>query len=64
MNKREADKIFNSEVKPSVIEQYGKHDKIALITAWNDWTDMLCKDGEITQKQYDTWQCPVKDNRK
>lgn len=30
-------------------------DTPALDQGWNDWTDMLCKDGEITNHQYNTW---------
>lgn len=26
--------------------------------AWATYVDELCKDGEITQKQYDTWATP------
>lgn len=26
--------------------------------AWAAYVDGLCKDGEITQKQYDTWATP------
>ena len=26
--------------------------------AWSGFTDMLCKNGDITQKQYDTWSTP------
>ena len=26
--------------------------------AWASFIDGLCKDGKITQKQYDTWQTP------
>ena len=26
---------------------------------WNDFTDSLCKEGRITQKQYDTWTQPA-----
>lgn len=25
---------------------------------WSSYTDMLCKDGIITQKQYNTWSTP------
>ena len=25
---------------------------------WSSYTDCLCKDGQITQKQYDTWPTP------
>ena len=27
--------------------------------AWNNYTDMLCKDGQITSKQYETWAHPA-----
>ena len=33
-------------------------DDVALAEAWNDYTDMLCKDGEITDRQYRTWTHP------
>lgn len=26
--------------------------------AWAAYVDGLCKDGQITQKQYDTWETP------
>ena len=26
--------------------------------AWSTYTDCLCKDGTITQHQYDTWETP------
>lgn len=33
-------------------------DKVAKRTLWNDWTDALQKDGQITEHQYDTWSGP------
>ena len=33
-------------------------DTIAKAEAWNDYTDMLCKDGEITVNQYNNWTNP------
>lgn len=26
--------------------------------AWSEWTDILCKSGDITQKQWETWLTP------
>ena len=26
--------------------------------AWSEYVDGLCKDGQITQKQYNTWETP------
>ena len=48
-------KLFDEEVLPSVVEQYGEDDTIAIREAFNDWTDMLCKDGEIHSEQYDAY---------
>ncbi|KKW12999.1 MAG: hypothetical protein UY48_C0006G0052 [Candidatus Gottesmanbacteria bacterium GW2011_GWB1_49_7] len=45
---------FNSKILPFL--PHG--DAPARRTAWNNWTDGLCKDKIITQKQYDTWVHP------
>lgn len=37
---------------------YGEGDKVALREAWNNYTDSLCKDGMITERQYETWTNP------
>jgi hypothetical protein len=39
-------------------QYYKKNDKIACSQCFNDYTDMLCKDGLITQDQYDNWSNP------
>ena len=33
-------------------------DKVAMRESWNNFTDGLCKDGEITESQYNTWSNP------
>jgi hypothetical protein len=43
---------FKEEIEPAVIAQYGADDKFALNEAFNDWTDSLCKDGEISNYVY------------
>ena len=60
MTRLEAIREFNETIRLEVIRQYGKTDKPAMRQAWNDWTDALCKDGRITQRQYDRWLGPVK----
>ena len=35
-----------------------KSDKIAKRIAFGDFTDMLCKNGDITMKQYESWSNP------
>ncbi len=54
MTKREAVKQFRTEILPRI----PSNDKPARDQAWNDWTDGLCKDKQITQRQYDTWDHP------
>jgi len=58
MNKRDVLEEFKRDILPIIVQQYGKNDKPAVSQAWNDYTDMLCKDGQITQRQYDTWTNP------
>jgi len=33
-------------------------DKIAIRMDFLDYIDTLCKDGQITQKQFNSWTCP------
>jgi hypothetical protein len=68
MNRPQALKRFKRDVAPSVVARYGKRDKPACREAWNDWTDSLYKNGEITQRQYNTWigpkSCTVRKGRR
>ncbi len=43
---------FDEQVLPAVIDQYGTDDTIAISEEFNNWTDSLCKDGEIHPEQY------------
>ena len=60
MKKREALRDFRVYELPEVIKQFRANDKPAIRTAWHQYTDALCKDGLITQRQYDTWISPFK----
>lgn len=51
---------WNSEIKPAVVAQYGADDIPALSESWNNYTDSLCKDGELTELQYN--HCPAWDD--
>ena len=55
MTKAEAVKMFRELYK-----RWGgrRNDPISKRTEWNDWTDSLCKDGLITQKQNENWGQP------
>lgn len=54
-SEEELSERFDDEIAPLVIEQYGENDTAAMDQAFNDWTDMLCKDGEIHEEQYSTY---------
>lgn len=51
---------FDEFDRPAVIAKYGNGDEIAMSEAWNDFTDMLCKDGDMTDLQYH--YCPAVDD--
>lgn len=46
---------FDEEIAPLVIEQYGEDDTDAMNQSFNDWSDSLCKDGEIHTEQYNQY---------
>ena len=62
MNKRQVDADFKENSLPIIDaicrERSGTIDRIARWEAWNNYTDMLCKDGMITPWQYDNWANP------
>lgn len=52
---------FRENVLPairSMYEQDGRVDAIARREEWNNYVDMLARDGVITQKQADNWDNP------
>lgn len=51
----ELSEIFDREVMPAVIEQYGDNDIPAINESFNNWSDSLCKDGIIHELQYDQY---------
>jgi hypothetical protein len=58
MTKSEAVTEFAKTVLPAVVAQFGRKDKPAVRTAWNDFVDALQKSGQITERQSETWQAP------
>lgn len=61
MTKEEAERQYRDYVLPEVKKQYeqsGRIDKPARAEAWGIFIDGLCKDGQITMKQYETWEQP------
>lgn len=58
MTKLEFDKYFKMEILPIIADKYEKNgipDRPARREAYNDEMDYLCKDGQITEKQYNEW---------
>ena len=52
---------FTYTIMPYVLEQYeqdGIPDWPARSEAWCNWTDSLCKDGQISDWQYMNWSHP------
>lgn len=61
LTKKQALQQFREHVLPSIraaYEQDGKVDAVARREAWNNYTDALCKDRQITAKQYESWDNP------
>lgn len=54
LTKKEVERMFKEEVYPSL----NKSDKPMIREAWINFIDMLCKDGEISDNQYNTWSTP------
>ncbi len=48
----ELSEVFDEQMLPAVIDQYGADDEPAISEGFNNWSDSLCKDGEIHPEQY------------
>lgn len=59
MNYKQATKDFVENILSSV----PSHDIPAKREAWGIYIDGLCKSGQITQKQYETWDNPKQVNK-
>jgi len=57
---KQACDIFQQEHLPHVLRHHydGSLDMVAAWEAWNNWTDSLCKDGQISDWQYANWSHP------
>lgn len=61
MTKQQAVQEYREHVLPLVKQQHeqdGRRDRGARREAWGVFTDALCKDGRITERQYMTWIGP------
>ena len=55
-SEEEVSERFDESIAPFVIEAYGEDDKVAMNEAFNNWTDQLCKDGELHEFQYNNYE--------
>ena len=55
-NEGELSQRFDAEIAEAVIARYGTDDSIAMSEEFNNWTDALCRDGEIHEEQYNTYE--------
>ena len=58
MTKKEALKEFKDNILIDIERKYGRNDEPAKCEAWNNFTDMLCKNHYITLSQYENWSNP------
>lgn len=58
MTKREALAMFNDQCPRDTFLSRGYLDTVMRNEAWNNFTDALCKDGQITMRQYEGWANP------
>ena len=54
-NEQALSDLFDEEVAQHVIDQYGEDDEVAMSQAFNNWSDSLCKGGEIHKSQYNDY---------
>ena len=61
MTKLQAVEIFKNEILPDikrVEEEYTNKDVPLRNVEWGYFIDMLCKEGYITESQYNRWSTP------
>lgn len=66
MTRDEAIQQFERDILPGIIEQetewqggtWHRADVCYRSETWNNWTDSLCKNGEISDWQYENWSHP------
>ena len=59
-NEENLSEVFDEVIMPDILAKYGKpgeafNDDTLVNETFNNWSDMLCKDGEIHPIQYDQY---------
>jgi len=58
MTKKTALNIFKENLNQMSNKKDILKDIPMISEMWGNWTDILCKDGEITETKYNTWSNP------
>ena len=58
MTEEKVVKLFEETEEGEVLRTYGDNDRIAMREAFNNFTDMLCKNGWITEDMYNDMDNP------
>ena len=61
MTKAKAVEVFKNEILPQIKElekKYTAKDSCMRSLEWSYFTDSLCKNGDITESQYNRWTVP------
>jgi hypothetical protein len=59
LTKAQALQMFREDILPLIKNiEYNGVDSIMRREEWNDYTDRLCKEGAITNRQYNNWSNP------
>lgn len=60
LTKKTAERLFKDQVKLMKLKGHDvpTKDRIYMRETWSYFTDMLCKDGYITESQYERWSNP------
>ena len=60
LSKKEVKIYYLYVILPRIVESEGggRKDSEARTKAWKDYTELLCKDGCITENQYNSWTTP------
>ena len=58
MKKTDAIKIFIEHYYPNNLYQELRKDRLAVQFNWECFVDYLCKNGDITQEQFNNWTFP------
>ena len=54
-SEEELSELFDNDILPSIIEEYSEEDEPAINEGFNNWSDSLCKDGELHEVQYSNY---------